>query len=228
MDAPSRCRPMECSGMAQLHGMIDTGVSPLVFAQFIVAALAIELTPGPNMGYLAIVTAQHGRRSGFLVVAGIAAGLGVYYGLSLVGVAEGLLANRIIYQSLRWAGVAYMIWLAIEAWFSRPDAATHPKAMVGAKLFGRGLITNLLNVKAAIIFVVVIPNFIDVTGHAVIRQAAVLGIVYLVIATVIHSIIVMVAGAGHVSRMSKRWRRIYAIGLMVIAIWLAWSTRALR
>ena len=84
---------------------------------FAVTCLVIELTPGPNMAYLAILSATKGRRAGF------AATLGVALGLSIVGLAAvlgltALIANsRMLYEILRWGGVVYLLWLAYEGWY---------------------------------------------------------------------------------------------------------------
>ena len=83
---------------------------------FATTCLVIELTPGPNMGYLALLTATQGRR------AGTAAALGVGLGLLAVGLAAALgltaiISNSyILYELLRWGGVAYLLWLSWEAW----------------------------------------------------------------------------------------------------------------
>lgn len=96
------------SGQPLLFGTVEAST----FLRFAIAALLIELSPGPNMGYLAIVAAQRGRRAGLLVVVGIALGLSCYLALAVVGVAEELLADRRIYETLRWFGIGYMLWLA--------------------------------------------------------------------------------------------------------------------
>ena len=80
--------------------------SPLV--AFILTSLIIEMTPGPNMAYLAVLGASRGRLAGFSAV------LGVAFGLALLGIAVGLgggslvMNNRVAYESLRWAGALYL------------------------------------------------------------------------------------------------------------------------
>ena len=92
---------------------------------FAVTCLVIELTPGPNMAYLAILSATKGRRAGF------AATLGVAVGLSMVGLAAVLgltvlVANSpMLYEVLRWGGVVYLLWLAYEGWYGRSTRTRH-------------------------------------------------------------------------------------------------------
>lgn len=94
---------------------------------FAVTCLVIELTPGPNMAYLAILSATKGRRAGF------AATLGVALGLSIVGLAAvlgftALIANsRMLYVILRWGGVVYLLWLAYEGWYGEEDITRHSR-----------------------------------------------------------------------------------------------------
>lgn len=195
------------------------------FARFAVASLLIELTPGPNMGYLAIVSAQQGRRAGFLVVAGVAAGLAFYLSLSVIGIAEGLLAHRVAYQALRWSGVAYILWLAIEALRAAPVPSGSVAKLSAPNLIGRGVLTNLLNVKAALFYVAILPSFVDPSRGSLASQAAQLGSLHILIATVVHATIVTIASFGRGEPYSSRLRSMYAVGLFIVAGWLAWSTR---
>lgn len=193
-------------------------VEASTFLRFAIAALLIELTPGPNMGYLAIVAAQRGRRAGLLVVAGIALGLSCYLALAVIGVAEGLLADRVVHETLRWFGIGYMLWLACDAWRADP-ASPVGSAHQDIGLLARGLLTNLLNVKAAIFYAVLLPAFLDVERGSLWAQASILGGTHIAIATAVHVTIVMLAAnarhstgkrpagsAGSTQSASSQWR----------------------
>jgi threonine/homoserine/homoserine lactone efflux protein len=84
-------------------------------------ALVVELTPGPNMGYLAAVASRHGTRVGLAVVGGIALGLTLLVTATVTGLSRFVLADHMAFQLFRWAGVAYMFWLAIGALRQRPQ-----------------------------------------------------------------------------------------------------------
>ncbi|MCB1435468.1 MAG: LysE family transporter, partial [Alphaproteobacteria bacterium] len=73
-----------------------------ILLAFFAASIAIELTPGPNMAYLAILSAQSGRIAGYAAVAGVALGLLIIGLLAAYGVAALIEANHLIYQALRW------------------------------------------------------------------------------------------------------------------------------
>ena len=86
------------------------------FTPFILACLFSELTPGPNMGYLTLVSAQHGRRTGLSMVVGICLGLLTMGLLSALGVGTLINHSTTAYNILRYAGTAYLFWLAYDAW----------------------------------------------------------------------------------------------------------------
>jgi threonine/homoserine/homoserine lactone efflux protein len=207
-----------------------TTVTPGTLLAFAITCLVIELTPGPNMAYLAVLSASKGRRAGF------AATLGVALGLLIVGLAAALgltalIANsRMLYEALRWGGVLYLLWLAYEGW--RGDAETSPgTATAGAsdsKYFIRGLITNLLNPKAGIFYIAVLPTFI-VETRPLTGQAVPLSVVYVAVATLVHSAIVLLADAARPwledERRSRIVRRAFSLLLVGIAVWLFATTR---
>ncbi|MEZ5820849.1 MAG: LysE family translocator [Xanthobacteraceae bacterium] len=205
------------------------GVNPL-FA-FALTSLIIEITPGPNMTYLAALSLSSGARAGFAAVAGIALGLFTYGIVAALGLAAVIDSSRLLYGLLRWTGVAYLLWLAWEAWSSERETA--PGATDGPDgepwlAFRRGLITNLLNPKAAVFYVAVLPEFIRPDGGAVMSQTLALSLIYVAVATAIHCGIVALAGtlqSRFATPDSRRTvRRLLALALVVIAIWFALAT----
>jgi threonine/homoserine/homoserine lactone efflux protein len=199
-----------------------------LYFPFLVTTLLIELTPGPNMAWLALTSASQGKRSGFAAVGGISLGLALLAAASAIGLAE--LATRFptAFNLLRYAGVAYLLWLAWKAWAGEkelsPDA-TNDNAL-GA-YFRHGLLLNLLNPKAAVFFVAVLPAY--VTQNApVAPQTALLSASYVVIATVVHLVIVALAAQSHawitVGNRGHIVRRVFAVLLAAIAIWFLISS----
>lgn len=199
-----------------------------MFVPFLITALLIELTPGPNMAWLALTSASQGRRSGFAAVAGIALGLALLAAASAVGLAELATRSPFVFGLLRYAGVAYLLWLAWKAWVGEgelsPDIAN--QNALGA-WFRHGLLLNLLNPKAAVFFITVLPAYISADAP-IAPQTALLSASYVAIATFIHLIIVAFAGQAHgwisVGNRSQIVRRIFAVLLAVIAFWFLIST----
>jgi threonine/homoserine/homoserine lactone efflux protein len=196
---------------------------------FLVAVAVIELTPGPNMGYLAVVAGQSGWRAGLTVVAGVTLGLAIYLAASVVGLAEAALRWPWVYETLRWAGVAYMLWLAADTWRSAADIEGPPPE--ARSLFLRGLINNLLNPKAAVFYVAVLPGFVRPEAGRPGLQMLFLGGIHLAVSVIIHLLIVLTASRASsavatdaaVSRSIRR-QRLFAVALAAIAVWLAVSS----
>jgi threonine/homoserine/homoserine lactone efflux protein len=196
---------------------------------FLWISFIVELTPGRNMTYLAVLTLVEGRRAGFATVAGVAAGLLLVGILAAFGVAAFVSESPILYGLIRWLGVFYMLWLAYDIWRGvEPSEADEsaPTSPAGT-YFGRGFLTNVLNPKAAIFYIAVLPQFVD-PSRMLLPQTLVLSVAYTFVATAVHATIVALASrmrpvlqdAGRMQTI----RRILAAGLVFVAIWLHWST----
>ena len=204
------------------------GLTLASWAAFVLTCAAIELTPGPNMGYLAIVGATDGRRSGYAAVAGVALGLALVGLAAALGLAAAITASPLLFQALRWAGVAYLFWLAWDGWRDAEDPVAHaPGGASLALYFRRGLITNLLNPKAAVFYIAMLPGFV-VPGAPVLPQTLILSATFVAIATTIHLVIVTLAGAARPlledPRRSRVVRRTLSVALALIAVWFAVDT----
>lgn len=198
---------------------------------FALTSLVIELTPGPNMAYLAILSATAGRRAGLAATTGVALGLLIVGLGAALGLTAVIAGSPVLYQTLRWAGTLYLLWLAWEGW--RGETETSPgKADEGfdqhARFFARGLVTNLLNPKAGLFYVAVLPTFVDAT-KPLIGQTVTLSLIYVAVATAVHGSIVLLADAARPwlenERRSLLVRRILALLLVGIAVWLLVATR---
>ncbi len=194
-------------------------------ALFAITCVLIELTPGPNMAYLIILSATSGRR------AGLAATLGIAFGLILLGIAAAAGLARLVEQSpllyhgLKWAGIVYFLFLAWETW-KTPNPSAKTRTHPNKRFFIQGLITNLLNPKALLFYIAVLPNFIA-PHQEVLTAGLMLTCLYVGIATSIHLGLVVVAGVHKISHTTpsaqQKYRRFSAIALVGIALWLAWS-----
>jgi threonine/homoserine/homoserine lactone efflux protein len=196
---------------------------------FAATCIVIELTPGPNMAYLAVLSASQGRRAGLAATTGIALGLLIVGIGASLGLAALISNSKLLYGALRWGGVAYLLWLAWDGWrdADAPTDAGGDGHSTDMALFMRGLITNLLNPKAAVFYVAVLPTFVDPV-RPILSQTIVLSVVYVAIATSIHASIVVLAGAAQPFLEDPIRRRVVRRGLSVtlgtIALWFAFST----
>jgi threonine/homoserine/homoserine lactone efflux protein len=183
------------------------------------------------MTYLAALTLDQGRRAGMLATAGVAAGLSVHAIVSAFGLGVLVSQSVLVYDLLRWTGVAYLLYLAWETWQSNAKARPEIEASAPASLFWRGFFSNVFNPKSILFFISVVPGFIeyDSSRSSLLAQAARLGAIYVAIATTIHASIVLLANQLRpllIARTRENTiRRILAFALVFVAVWLAWSTR---
>lgn len=195
---------------------------------FAATALVIELTPGPNMIWLALLAATEGRRPAPAAVAGVALGLAAMGGLLSLGIGALIEARPALLSVLRWAGVGFLLWLAWESWRDAGNRAHHRPGGgdTPAQAFVRGLLTNLLNPKAALFFLLILPGFLPAGAGRV--EGTVLAAVYVGIATAIHlAVVAAAATAGRLAAdpaISARLHRIGAATLILMALWVAVET----
>jgi len=193
---------------------------------FTLASVLIELTPGPNMAYLAVVSLAEGRRAGAATVTGIALGLSIVGLISAFGLSEIISRSPLVYQTLRWSGIAFLFYLAVDAW-QTSEKNSPDKTHSLSDHFRRGLITNILNPKAAVFFLTVVPSFLSDDDPQLGHNILLVGI-YVAAATFIHAMIVAAAGtfAPYLTNpdTARSVRRVLAVLLGLVAIWFAVST----
>jgi len=191
---------------------------------FLIAVAVIELTPGPNMGWLAALTMREGKRPAFAAVAGIATGLSLQLLAAVTGLTALIISVPSVHHLLHWAGVAFMLYLAWEAY---SDTGSVALATLGHERgFRRGLIANVLNPKALAFYVLLINQFVTPASPAPVwLQSLILGVIHLSVATLVHLGIVLLA--GRLGERLERWRTSFAARLtfacllVAIALWLA-------
>jgi homoserine/homoserine lactone efflux protein len=131
---------------------------------YLIAAVGLSLSPGPN-GLLALTHgALHGRRLTLFTIAGGALGFVVLIALSMFGIGALLQTSLLWLTALKWVGGAYLVWLGIQVWRSPPLgatlAATGGQARAGV-LFRQGLLSAVTNPKGILFFAAFLPQFID-------------------------------------------------------------------
>jgi len=164
---------------------------------FGLVALGMVLTPGPNMIYLISRSIVQGQVAGLISLGGVALGFLFYLLCAAFGITALLMAVPYAYDSLRLAGAAYLAWLAWQALKPGGRSAFEVKALKQdgpAKLFLMGLTTNLLNPKIAVLYLSLLPQFIDPAAGPVLNQALVLGAMQIVVSLTVNAMIALAAG----------------------------------
>lgn len=165
---------------------------------FALVALGIALTPGPNMIYVISRSLTQGVEAGLVSLGGVALGFVFYMLCAALGITALLFAVPYAYDALRFAGAAYLLWLA---WQALKPGGTSPfqvkklKVDGPRKLFAMGLITNLLNPKIAMLYLALLPQFIDPAAGSVLAQSIVLGSIQIVIGVSVNAMVALAAGS---------------------------------
>jgi threonine/homoserine/homoserine lactone efflux protein len=142
------------------------------------AALLMVLTPGPNMIYLLSRSICQGREAGVISLLGVIAGFLVHMFAAALGLTALFMAVPLAYEALKWAGAAYLLYLAWQA--VRPGARSpfEPRTLPDdppRRLFAMGFLTNLLNPKIAMFYLAIFPQFVSPDHGSVFVQSLVLG-----------------------------------------------------
>jgi len=180
-------------------------------ALFAVACLALTATPGPDMLLIASRSASQGRASGFATLAGIQAGTYCHALAAAFGLSQLFLAVPIAYDVVRYAGAAYLLYLAWKTLRSTgtviaPTVATR-RFPIGV-VFRQGLLTNLLNPKMALFVLALFPQFVQPSAGSVAVQIMVLATVLNLIGLMVNgAVIVTASGLGRLFGARGRWRR---------------------
>jgi threonine/homoserine/homoserine lactone efflux protein len=189
----------------------DRMVSFAAVASIALIGLGLVLTPGPNMIYLVSRSVTQGRRAGLISLLGVAAGFGVYLVAAAAGLTAVFALVPALYTVLKLAGAAYLLWLAWQALRPGGRAAFAPRELPAdppRRLFTMGLVTNLLNPKIAILYVSLLPQFVDPERGPVALQSLLLGLTQITVAITVNALIVL--GAGSIAAFlagRPRWER---------------------
>jgi threonine/homoserine/homoserine lactone efflux protein len=164
---------------------------------FALVALGLALTPGPNMIYLVSRSISQGRKAGLVSLVGVVLGFIVYMLFAAFGITALLMTVPLAYGALRLAGALYLLYLAWQA--VRPGGlapfqvhdlpADSPK-----QLMVMGFLTNLLNPKAAVLYLSLLPQFISPERGNALGQSLALGFTQIAISVSVNAVIAIMAG----------------------------------
>lgn len=190
---------------------------------FALAVLLIELTPGPNMAWLVGLTLSEGRRSGMAAILGVALGLAANAGLSVLGASYLLTQSGAARSAVSVMGAAMMLYLAWTAWHQAGESSPGAMPMGATKRnLTAGFTINLLNPKAALFFITVMPQFVT-GGQPTYAQGMTMAVISVAVATAIH--LGLVLGAGKlrhlllVENRARAVRRMLAMAMVGVAVW---------
>lgn len=201
---------------------------------FALISLGMVLTPGPNMVYLISRSICQGRTAGLISLAGVVLGFIFYMMSAALGITAIVMAVPYAYDALRIGGALYLLYLAWQAVkpggrspFEVKDLPTDsPK-----KLFLMGFLTNLLNPKIAVMYLSLLPQFIDPAHGSVLSQSLVLGFTQIATSVTVNAVIVFLAGSIAVFLSSRpTWFKVqrWLMGTVLAALAVRMLTESKR
>jgi threonine/homoserine/homoserine lactone efflux protein len=205
------------------------------FGVFMLATLALNLTPGPDMLYVLGRSIGQGRTAGIVSALGIGAGILVHMVAVALGLSALLREVPAAYDAIRYAGAAYLLYLGVRTWLERGnlsvrgDGASVPLWTV----FRQGVVTNVLNPKVALFFLAFLPQFVDPARGPIGSQIVALGLAFDLSGTVVNVGVAFAAGwLGEMLRRSPRLaraQRVFTGGVfLALAVRLALPDEARR
>ena len=163
---------------------------------FAAACLLMVLTPGPNMIYLISRSICQGRKAGVTSLLGVVAGFFVHMFAAAVGLTAVFLAVPMAYETLKWAGALYLVWMAWQA--VKPGARSPFEARElapdsSSKLVVMGFMTSVLNPKVAVFYLSVFPQFISPEHGSMFTQSMMLGLTQISVSFTVNLLIALFA-----------------------------------
>lgn len=173
-------------------------VSGAAAAGMAATALGMVLTPGPNMMYLVSRSISQGRAAGLISLAGTFTGFLVYLLMANLGLATIFVLVPALYIALKAAGALYIGFLAYRALAPGGAGLFEPRALARDstwRLYRMGLLTNLLNPKAAVMYLALVPQFIVPAAGHITTQGLLLGGIQISVSITVNAAIVLAAGS---------------------------------
>lgn len=173
-------------------------ISSASLLAFALVSLGMVMSPGPNMIYLLTRSITQGRRAGVISLFGVVLAFLVYMLCAALGLTALLVTVPLAYRALQWAGAGYLLWMAWNAVKPGARSVLQPRTDLPIdgprRLFAMGFLTNLLNPKAAVLYLSLLPQFIDPARGDVLAQGVLLGLLQIAISFTVNFSIVMAAG----------------------------------
>ncbi len=193
---------------------------------FMSAALVLLAVPGPAILYVTSRSIGQGRSAGLVSALGIGVGTLVHVAAAAVGLSALLMSSAVAFSAVKYLGAAYLIYLGVQKLRGTESlelSEETPRTKLG-RVFGQGIVVNVLNPKTALFFFAFLPQFVDASRGTVALQILFLGTLFAVMGVTTDSLWALFAGtvARRLSR-STHWMRTqrYVSGGMLISLGVA-------
>ncbi|SFQ94724.1 LysE family translocator [Desulfoscipio geothermicus] len=166
------------------------------YALFLGAALALIITPGPDMVYIVSRGIVQGRAAGVLSALGVCCGVIVHTLAAALGLALLLQTSMVAYYTVKYMGAVYLIYLGVKNLAGKQNLSLNKTGMKqsSGSLFWQGFVTDVLNPKMALFFLSFLPQFIDHRAAMPALQMIVLGLSYFLLSLLVLTVIALLSG----------------------------------
>lgn len=164
---------------------------------FMVAALAVILTPGQDMIIVLTRSVAQGTRAGLATACGVCAGLLAHTALAAIGLGAIVQASTTLFWVIKAVGAAYLIFLGLRMMLGRYAPDQEPASALrhsAVRLFREGFVSNLANPKIVVFYIAFLPQFIPATSESVVLPLLTLGVLYSVMALVVKGSVALFTG----------------------------------
>ncbi|WP_447751475.1 LysE family translocator [Pseudomonas nicosulfuronedens] len=177
---------------------------------FFIATLALNLTPGPDMLYVASRSAAQGAAAGLMSTLGIGAGCVVHMLAAAFGLSALLMMSSVAFGVLKWLGAIYLVWLGVQlirgAWREQKRTELEPARL--SRVFLQGMMVNVFNPKVALFFLAFLPQFVPAGSPNFVLQILCLGLLFNLGGCLVNAVVSLVAGrVGNRVGSNLAWRR---------------------
>lgn len=178
-------------------------------ATYMIVVLGLFLIPGPAVLLTIARAVSGGRRIGIATGLGIAAGDLVHTILATIGLSAILMTSAVAFSIVKYAGVAYLVYIGIRAILEKPEPLDMPavRAITADRAFRQALLAEVLNPKTALFFLAFLPQFVNPQNGSAVVQLAVLGLIFVAMSAAYTALIAVGAGSltGFLRRNAALW-----------------------
>jgi threonine/homoserine/homoserine lactone efflux protein len=205
-------------------------IDPHLFVVFMAGAIALNLTPGPDMAFVLAQSAGRGARVGIAAALGIGIGTMFHMTLAAFGLAALFAAWPLAFDIVRYAGAAYLVWIAIGMFRNPPHLGGAVREASAWDAFRQGVVTNVLNPKVAMFFIAFLPQFVSRDAGPAWAQILLLGIAFDISGTLVNVLVAIGSGSladrlKHNPMIGKIMGWISGSVMCALALRLAWPDR---
>jgi len=174
---------------------------------FVAASVAVLLAPGPAVLYVVARSLNQGRKAGVVSVLGLETGTLVHLAAASLGISALMLSSAFAFGAIKYLGAAYLVYVGVRKSLERDPVGEntgHRSEGLG-RVFGQGMLVEVLNPGTALFFLAFLPQFVDPARGQVPLQTLLLGLVFIGLAMLIEGGYALLAGSfGHKLHNSRR------------------------